>query len=126
MKSQWTLDTLRIHLTILWKRESKSLRRALKLQAREYERRLMSLNHSHEQAQETAHTYVTLDKYEDWIKQNASARDTAFNRADEKIDSLVNRIDALEKAHNKLIGIVLVLVPLAGVIGGAIVKLFSK
>jgi translation initiation factor 2B subunit (eIF-2B alpha/beta/delta family) len=124
--SDWTIPTLYEHLRTLWKSESRAVRRALKLQATEYERRLDSLNHAHEQAVETAHTYVTLDKYEDWIKQNASAKDTAFERADEKIEGLKLRIEAMEKAHNRLIGIMLVLVPIAGVIGGAIVKLFSS
>jgi GTP1/Obg family GTP-binding protein len=122
----WTIPTLYEHLTKLWKSERKAVQRALKIQAKEYERRLDSLNHAHEQAVETAHTYVTLDKYEDRVKQDAAARDTAFDRADELIGKLENRIEALEKAHNRLIGIVLVVVPLAGVIGGAIVKLFSS
>jgi hypothetical protein len=124
--SGWSIDTLHMHFNRLWKSESRSVRRALKLQAKEYERRLNSLNHAHEQAVETAHTYVTLDKYEDWIKQNASAKDAAFERADEKIEGLKRRIEAMEKAHNRLIGIMLVVVPIAGVIGGAIVKLFSS
>jgi hypothetical protein len=124
--SEWTIRTLHEHFDKLWKSESKSIRRALKLQAKEYERRLDGLNHAHEQAQETAHTYVTLDKYEDWIKQNTTGRETAFDRADEKIEALKSRVDMMERAHNRFIGIMLVVIPLAGVIGAAIVKMFSS
>ena len=81
--SGWTLDTAMVHWTAL--READQT--ALRLQASEYERRLESLNHAHEQARQKEADYVTLDKYEDWIKQSATALDAALLRINEKLET---------------------------------------
>jgi len=81
--SEWTLRTAMAH----WAALRKADRRALKLQAAEYERRLESLNHAHEQARQKEAEYVTRDKYEDWIKQNKTALDAALLRINEKLDT---------------------------------------
>jgi hypothetical protein len=92
---------------------------ALELQAKEYERRLETLNHAHEQAQETAHTYLTIDKYEALRQSDETARILAFRRVEEKLD-------AGDRWRSQATGVMLVMIPLAGVIGGAVVKVFFK
>jgi phage protein D len=67
---------------------------ALSLQAREYERRLVALNHAHEKAIEVQHTYVTQDKYEDKLAAEQDARQHALARIDEKFDDYMTRADA--------------------------------
>jgi len=76
-------------------------RRALKLQAAEYGRRLDDLNHAHEQAREVQNTYVTTEKYEDKIAAEAEARDTALLRVDEKFNAALVRVDERFADHVK-------------------------
>lgn len=59
--------------------------KALALQHAEYERRLQDLNHAHERAQETAHTYLTIDKYEAVQKAEATALELALDRQDGRL-----------------------------------------
>jgi predicted ribosome quality control (RQC) complex YloA/Tae2 family protein len=92
--------------------------KALLVQAAEYERRLDSLNHAHEEAMRVQHTYVTADKYEDYIEQARHANDASLERMNEKIA-------ALENWRSKATGVGIILVLFAGVIGGAIVKAFG-
>jgi preprotein translocase subunit SecF len=66
-------------------------------QFRENERRLRELNHAHEQAQEVRLTYVTLDKYDDYIKQAEAAREVALARFDEKLDALDKTVEDVSR-----------------------------
>lgn len=79
-----TLDVVVAH----WKEIRECDQRALQLQAAEYERRLNSLNHAHEQARQKEADYVTLDKYEDWIKQSTLALSAALLRMNEKVETV--------------------------------------
>jgi uncharacterized coiled-coil protein SlyX len=92
--------------------------KALTKQAAEYERRLDELNHAHAEAVRVQNTYVTADKYEDYIEQSARARDISYDRLNEKVA-------ALENWRSKATGVGIILVLIAGVIGGAIVKAFG-
>jgi hypothetical protein len=74
-----------------WKnhhREHRDLRRAVKLQAGEYERRLDELNHAHAEAKAKEAEYVTRDKFEDYIARADDARTTAFARMDERFTTM--------------------------------------
>lgn len=66
----------------------RSIEKARKLQAAEYARRLDVLNHAHETAVEVQHTYVTQEKYEDYVKQIDTAQDIRAKFVDQRIDSL--------------------------------------
>lgn len=79
------LDVVRLQERIL------SIREAIKLQAIEYERRLSALNHAHEKAVEVQHTYVTQEKYDDYIVANADQRELAIGRVDEKLHEHIRR-----------------------------------
>ena len=81
--------------------------KALSLQATEYERRLETLNHAHQEAQRVAHTYITLDKWED----NHS--------------TLATRVEVLENWRARATGAAVVLTMFAGAVGAAIVKVFG-
>jgi hypothetical protein len=70
---------------------------ALRLQAAEYERRLATLNHAHEQAVEVQNTYVTQEKYEDKLAAEAEARETALQRIDEKFADYVRRYEQRQR-----------------------------
>lgn len=70
---------------------------ALSLQAGEYERRLAALNHAHEKAVEVQHTYVTQDKYEDKLAAEATAREAALLRVDEKFSEYVKRYEQRQR-----------------------------
>ncbi len=81
------------HLKELVLERFRAIEKARKLQADEYERRLTVLNHAHEQAVEVQHTYVTQEKYEDYVKQTKSALEIALQRTDEKISALDTSIN---------------------------------
>ena len=75
-------------------RDIKWMQKNLVLQAKEYERRLNALNHAYEQAQQTARTYVTQDKYEDYVRTEREARDKALDRVDESFASFRERYES--------------------------------
>lgn len=63
--SDWTVDTLKeLFETVLDERD-----KAIGIQSTELERRLNALNHAHERAVEVQHTYVTEEKFEDFVKR---------------------------------------------------------
>lgn len=70
------------------RREQRLRDKALSLQATEYERRLDELNHAHAEAKEKESEYVTREKYEDYVRQADIARETAFNRLDDRIRTM--------------------------------------
>jgi len=92
------MSGIEIHLAVLDERICQ-MQKALKLQAVEYERRLMDLNHAHEKAIAVQHTYVTQDKYEDALKAEKEARDAALTHADERFREFVARY---EMRHEQL------------------------
>lgn len=105
----WTPDLLHAHLVALREADLKLAasqraddQKALELQHKEYERRLEVLNHAHEQALEVQHTYVTQDKYEEYIKQRALNLEATTSRLAEKdVEiqiALDGKITALEGA----------------------------
>jgi hypothetical protein len=84
---------------------------SLKLQATEYERRMNDLNHAHQQAQEVAHTYVTLDKYEQYVEASREALSLALTSINKDMAAMENRtltaIDSLNltRAGNTASGV---------------------
>lgn len=105
---------LREHLEMLQAERDK----ALVHQHTEYERRLEDLNHAHQRAQQTAHTYLTIDKYEDNREAEATALKLALERQD-------GRLAVLENFRSKATGAGLVLGLFAGAVGAAIGKVFG-
>jgi len=67
---------------------------SLKLQASEYERRLSDLNHAHRDAETKARTYVTLDKYEDFVKSSGETSKIAFERVNAEMLAMESRLMA--------------------------------
>lgn len=59
--------------------------KALQIQAKEYERRLETLNHAHERAEGLQHTFVPQDKFEDRLEAQATARNTAIEHLSDKL-----------------------------------------
>lgn len=98
---------------------------ALELQAAEYERRLADLNHEHARAQETAQTYVTIEKYEDAVKAEAAAREAALAHKDEQIQLLAIDVSDLKNFKSKALGIAAVAAPLLLLAGGVLGKAFG-
>lgn len=107
--------------------------RALELQHTETERRLDVLNHAHETAVEVQHTYVTQDKYDDFVRTNEAARDVAFTRADDRITAvqlaagkdasdLAKRVSELEVWKSKAVGVMALAAPLLLLVGGVVAK----
>lgn len=67
--------------------------KALELQAKEYERRLDDLNHAHARAIEVQNTFVSLDKYEDKLASEATARTIANERLNERLSHVHETLD---------------------------------
>jgi len=65
------IELLVTHERELREQGEKKTADALKLQASEYERRLMDLNHAHEQAREVLHTYATRDSVDQRFEAKA-------------------------------------------------------
>lgn len=91
-------DDIEIRLARLQERVA-AMREATALQAIEYERRLQTLNHSHDKAIEVQHTYVTQDRYEDKIASTEAAFHLAVGQVNEKLDEHVKRY---EERHTQL------------------------
>lgn len=116
--------------------------RALRIQAAEYERRLGDLNHEHARAQETARTYVTLDKYEAAIRAEIDAREAALTRSDERLALMAldlaelktfrantagdhKDVEDLKAFKSKVLGITAVAAPLLLLAGGVVGRLLG-
>ncbi len=87
--------------------------KALVLQRTENDRRLDELNHAHTKAVEVQHTYVTQEKYDDFIKSNELSRAQLLGR-------IIDRLDALENWKARATGVSVVLILFAGTVGAAI------
>jgi hypothetical protein len=72
--------------------------RALKLQASEYERRLEDLNGAHEKAVQVQHTYVTQEKFEDFVARYDADR--------EAIAKALTLAEGSEHGQGRLIGFI--------------------
>jgi hypothetical protein len=111
----------------LFRAESTSDRRALELQAGEYERRLDTLNHAHQEAVEAQARTVPREVFDQYVKETA-AREHAlvasqadrFNVAVEaingRVDELVNWRSGLEGrliGISAVIGVIVVVVNIA-------------
>ncbi len=87
--AEWSVGTLAIYNEALRKADErfeaerdrritelrKQSEKALKLQHSEYERRLSALNHAHDQAREVQRTYVTDEKFGDFVKRYEENRE---------------------------------------------------
>lgn len=62
-------------------------RRALDLQAAEYERRLDTLNHAHEAAVQAQAMTVPRELFDQFVKENASTRDAAFESISARLEA---------------------------------------
>lgn len=80
-----------------------ALDKALKLQAREYERRLHDLNGEFERDRTRQHDYVTTDKYESQLEAEKVAREAALLRVDEKFNEYIKRYEARQREVDLLL-----------------------
>ncbi len=87
------------------RRELAQDQKALRLQADEYERRLEDLNHAHARAQSALNTFVSIDKYEDMMAAEESARKLALERFDEKLEDYIKRYEARQREIDQAIAI---------------------
>lgn len=69
------------------------LDKALKLQAREYERRLEALNGEYKRDQSRQAHYVSLDKWESTNEAEKTAREAALLRVNEKFDTGIKHVN---------------------------------
>jgi len=91
-------------------------RRALELQAREYERRLDTLNHAHEQAVEAQAMTVPRELFDQYVKETGARETAMVGSQNEKfaaaIDAVNARVDDLvtwrSGIEGRLIGITVV------------------
>ena len=72
--------------------------KAVELQAKEYERRLTSLNHAHEEAARIQQTYVTNEKYENRI----AAVDLAVQSLDDDLSKKIESLSQWMAVHREL------------------------
>ena len=70
------VDLVTGHLVEMESLRHAALSEALRLQAAEYERRLNTLNHEHARAVEVQHTYVTQEKFDDFVSRYQSEKAT--------------------------------------------------
>ena len=82
--------------------------RALTMQAKEYERRLEALNHDYTRHQQALATYVSRAEWNAEAKVMAAA------------------IQSFDRWRSWVIGFAAAMAVVGGVVGGAVVKLFSK
>ncbi len=108
----------------------RSMGAALRLQHKEYERRLAELNHAHEQAVEVQHTYVTASEYKADQAAVAQARTGAIAANDARHLTMRAEFDErfkrLEGFQSRLLGafaLALLFVPL---LTGTLVYLLTK
>lgn len=71
---------------------------ALHLQAEEYERRLDSLNHAHEQALEAQRQTVPRELFDQYVKESAARVELAFSSLQGRLDSIEQLADRREGA----------------------------
>jgi hypothetical protein len=121
-ESAWTTDTLKTHLESqiqaakeLAHTENRGTRRALKLQATEYERRLTALNGENQRILSVQNSSVTAEKFEDYKTTQEAALKLALEQA-------TGRLKALEDWRSRATGIGAVLVLVSGAVGAAIMR----
>lgn len=93
----------------------KADRKARKLQAREYRRRLKILNGENQRIAQIQSHSVTAEKFDDYKESQATASGLALDLVD-------SRLTSLENWKAKVTGIGLVLVLVSGVIGAAVAR----
>jgi len=81
----------------------KAMEKALELQAVEYERRLHALNGEYQRDRERQNEYVTTDKWETRNEAEATARQTALQRIDEKFDDYIKRYELRQREVDVLL-----------------------
>ena len=79
-------------------REHRLNERALRLQAKEYERRLETLNHENARILDAQSTYVRKDNFESAHKELGLRLDAGMHEQDVRRDEMLRRIAELEKA----------------------------
>ena len=77
--------------------------KALALQAKEYERRLHDLNGEYKRDRERQKDYVTVEKFEDNLRAESTARDAALLRIDEKFNDYIKRYEARQREVDLLL-----------------------
>lgn len=93
---------LDVELDRIWDRFGYS-DEALRLQAKEYERRLHELNGAFERDRARQHDYVTTDKWETKNDAEQEAREAALLRVDEKFTEYVKRYEARQREVDLLL-----------------------
>ena len=109
MKTEWTICTLKPY----FEARLKDLRRALKLQAAEYERRLNQLNHAHEQNIERNAEFVSEEKFNGFVRE--------FREYKETTDKALQIAQGVTSGVNKTIAVIVgcftFLLVILGIIG---------
>ncbi len=107
-------DELATRVAVL-EADLKYTRRALKLQAKEYKRRLKVLNGENRRIGAIQTASVSAEKFEDYRKTQETALDIALDRQD-------GRLTSLEQWKARATGVGVVLVLVSGVIGAAVMR----
>jgi|ERR1700679_372278 len=96
----------------------KSQRREIKTQAKEYQRRLLELNHAHDKQVQDQQTYVSEDKFTGWQGEMNSWRNN--------VSSELSKLQGREGGVGSTRGLVLQAIPIIIALAVAIVALFKK
>jgi hypothetical protein len=99
--------------------------RALRLQAKEYERRLRELNNEHQRTLLVQLNSVSAEKFEAYVRSNEEVRNLALASRDDAIQRLIDRVNVLENWRSKATGVIAVVAFLATVLGAGLVKAFG-
>jgi hypothetical protein len=116
MKTEWTLCTLKEYFEHLLKVRANGIEKALKLQAKEYERRLNQLNHAHEQNIERNAEFVSEEKFVGFVRE--------FREYKETTDKALQIAQGVTSGVNKTIAVIVgcftFLLIILGIIGWVI------
>jgi hypothetical protein len=88
--------------------------KALRLQAKEYSRRLEELNHAHDKQVQDQATYVSSERYDGTIKEWTTWRMSV----ERQLSELTGRERGIGMSRANLIQIILIAIGLAGIVTG--------
>lgn len=108
-----TRDTDPVRIAVL-EEQMTSMRREILVQATEYQRRLLELNHAHDKQVADQQTYVSSDRYEGWQGEINAWKVTVSNKLAELEGRNVSTRSALGIAMQVLPMIIAILAILAG------------
>ena len=94
--------------------------KALTIQAREYERRLETLNHAHEQQVERNSFYVSHEIWDAFKRSNDVRFDSTADANNKRAEAFDLRVKELENWRSRSTGMILGAMAVIGAIGGAV------